>query len=103
MKKKTNTKRHNEYLSIGDVLKEFVESNKLEKGLDKVKVQEVWNQQMGPAIQKYTTAIKYDRNTLYIQLSSSVLREELSYGKSKIIKMLNEELGTDLIHKLVLR
>lgn len=103
MKKWNDKKRSNEYLSIGDVLKEFVETNKLEKGLDKVKVQEVWNEQMGPAIQKYTTSIKYDRNTLYIQLSSSVLREELSYGKEKIIKMLNEELGTDLIHKLVLR
>ena len=58
---------------------------------------------MGPAIQKYTTAIKLQNDTLYVQLSSSVLREELSYGKEKIIKMLNKELGKDLVKKLVLR
>ena len=58
---------------------------------------------MGPAIQKYTTAIKLQGTTLYVQLSSSVLREELSYGKEKIVKMLNEELGKELIEKLVLR
>jgi hypothetical protein len=58
---------------------------------------------MGPAIQKYTTAIKLQNDTLYVQLSSSVLREELSYGKEKIIRMLNEELGKDLVKKLVLR
>jgi hypothetical protein len=38
-----------------------------------------------------------------VQLSSSVLREELSYGKEKIIKMLNEELGKDIVKKLILR
>ena len=58
---------------------------------------------MGNAISKYTTDLKLDRDTLYVQLSSSVLREELSYGIDKIIKMLNEELGKDLIKKLVLR
>lgn len=66
-------------------------------------MRDVWNSQMGPAIEKYTTAIKLERDTLYVQLSSSVLREELSYGKEKIIKMLNEELGKELVKKLVLR
>lgn|SRR5690606_21104499 len=96
-------KRNNEHISISDALKEFVEKNKLQKGLDKVNVREVWNSQMGPAIEKYTTSIKLDRDTLYVQLSSSVLREELSYGREKIIRMLNEELGRELIQKLVLR
>ncbi|MDN3594719.1 MULTISPECIES: DUF721 domain-containing protein [Zunongwangia] len=96
-------KRNNENLSIGDVLKDFVEKNNLEKGLDKVHVRDAWNKQMGPAIQKYTTAIKLQGTTLFVQLSSSVLREELSYGKEKIVKMLNEELGKKLIEKLVLR
>ena len=96
-------KRKNDHMSISDALKEFVNDNKLQKGLDKVHVREVWNSQMGPAIQKYTTAIKLDRDVLYVQLSSSVLREELSYGKEKIVKMLNEELGRELIAKIVLR
>jgi hypothetical protein len=96
-------RRNNENISISDALKDFVKDNKLEKGLDRVNVQDVWKSQMGPAIEKYTTAIKLDRDVLYVQLSSSVLREELSYGKEKIVKMLNEELGKDLVKKLILR
>lgn len=88
---------------MADALKDFVGANKLQKGLDKVQVRDVWNEQMGPAIAKYTTAIKLDRNTLYVQLSSSVLREELSYGKQKIIDNLNTSLGKELIQKLILR
>lgn len=97
------TKRHIEHLKIGDVLKEFVETNKLQDGLDKVKVRELWEEMMGNGVNNYTTAIKLEHHTLYVQLSSSVLREELSYGKEKIIKMLNEAMGKELIKKLVLR
>ncbi|WP_416441788.1 DUF721 domain-containing protein [Leeuwenhoekiella sp. A16] len=89
--------------SIKDVLGAFVEKNKLQKGIDKVDVAEAWNAVMGPAIAKYTSLIKLDRDRLLVQLSSSVLREELGYGREKIIKNLNEELGRDVIKSLILR
>jgi hypothetical protein len=96
-------KRNNEHISISDALKEFVETNKLEKGLNKVNVADAWANLMGNGVNNYTTAVNLERDTLYIQLSSSVLREELSYAKEKIIKMLNEELGKEIIKKLILR
>ncbi len=93
-----------ELQTIGDLLQNFVKDNRrLEHGLNELNIQEVWNSEMGPAIKKYTTNIKLSRETLYVQLNNSVLREELSYGKPKIIKMLNEALKKDLIKKLVLR
>ncbi len=96
-------KRQGEDHSISEVLKSFIDANKLQKGLDKVSIQDAWHTVMGNAISKYTTQIKLDRDVLYVELSSSVLREELSYGKTKIIAMINEEMGKELIHKLVLR
>lgn len=96
-------KRHSDNLSLGDAIKDFIDSNRLEKGLDKVRVEEAWNAVMGNAISKYTTSIKLERDVLFVKLSSSVLREELSYGNRKIIDMINEELGKELVNKLVLR
>lgn len=90
-------------MSIGDALQEFVQENKLQKGLDKVNVKEVWNTEMGAPVAKYTTAIKLDGSTLHVALSSSVLREELGYGKEKIITMINKKIGKELVKKLVLR
>lgn len=89
--------------SIRDVLGSFIEQNKLQKGIDKVDVAEAWRDVMGPAIAKYTTQIKLDGDRLMVQLSSSVLREELSYGKEKIRTNLNEQLGREIIKKVVLR
>ncbi len=96
-------KRQGENTSLGDVLKEFIQSNRLQSGLDKISVKDAWHSVMGEAISKYTTDVKLERNTLYVSLSSSVLREELGYGKEKIINLLNEVLDKDLIKKLVLR
>ena len=96
-------KRTKDLLNISDVLKDFVETNNLEKGLDKVNVRDAWSALMGNGINNYTEAIELKNDTLYVRLSSSVLREELSYGKDKIIQNLNEELGKAIIKKLVLQ
>jgi hypothetical protein len=97
------SKRHNDKQNIEDLLKSFVKENKLEKGLEKVNVETAWRDLMGNGVNSYTSNIKLHHNTLYVELSSSVLREELSYGKEKIIKMINDYLGKIIIHKLVLR
>ena len=97
------SKRQNDNMKMSDVLKAFVETNNLQKGLDKVDVQEAWKSLMGNGVNNYTTSVILQKDTLYVQLSSSVLREELSYGKEKIITMLNEALKKPIIKKLVLR
>ena len=96
-------KRFNEESPIGDVLKQFISQNKLEAGMDVVNVRDAWKNLMGNGVNNYTTEIQLKGSTLYVALSSAVLREELSYGKEKIIKMINEELRKDLVTILVLR
>lgn len=96
-------KRINEELPIKDILKNFITQNKLEIGIDKVDVKDAWQKMMGNGVVSYTEAVELKNNTLYVKLTSSVLREELSYGKEKIIKMINDEMGKELIKYLVLR
>ena len=71
--------------------------------MDRVNARDAWSSLMGNGVNNYTTSVELKNETLYVSLSSSVLREELSLGKSKIIKMINEELGKELVKKLVLR
>ncbi len=96
-------KRFNEESPIGDVLKQFISQNKLEAGMDIVNVRDAWKNVMGVGVNNYTVEIQLKSSTLYVALSSAVLREELSFGKEKIIKMINEELRKDLVTNLVLR
>ena len=90
-------------LKIDSLIKFFIKENNLENGLENVKIKDLWYEQMKNGVANYTTDINLKNGTLYINLKSSVLREELSYGKEKIMKLLNEKLKKDLIKKIVLR
>ena len=96
-------KRKNDNVPLREALNDFIKENRLQQCMDKVHAREAWLQLMGKGVNQYTTAIELRKDTLYVSLSSSVLREELSLGKSKIVAMLNEELGNDLIKNIVLR
>ena len=97
------TAQKKDNVPLRDALNDFIQKNKLQKGIDKVNAREAWVNLMGNGVNNYTTAIELHNETLYVSLSSSVLREELSLGKSKIVQMLNEELGKDLVKKIILR
>lgn len=96
-------KRLNNGSSVGDVLKQIIEVNKLQAGMDQIDVREAWCNLMGNGVRSYTKNVILKGSTLYVELTSAVLREELSYGKSKIIKMINEELRRDVVKDVVLR
>jgi hypothetical protein len=89
--------------SIGDVLKQFIEKNKLQAGMDVIDVTAAWKSLMGNGVNSYTKEVVLKGSTLYVSLTSAVLREELSYGKDKIIKMINEELRKEVVTNVVLR
>ena len=96
-------KRINNQSIVGDILNQIIKINKLESGLDQVSVIDAWKSLMGNGVNNYTRNVALRNNTLYVELTSSVLREELSYGKDKIIKMINEELGKEVVKDVVLR
>lgn len=95
-------KRQNEFHSIQELMKYVLKENKLTKGMRQIAVKEAWAKLMGNGVVSYTNKIELNGKTLIVNLKSSVLREELSYGKEKIIKMMNEELGEVLISKIIL-
>jgi len=90
-------------LKIDSLIKFFLKENNLENGLENVKIRDHWHELMKNGVANYTTDINLKNGTLYVKLKSSVLREELSYGKEKIVKLLNEKLKKNLIKKIVLR
>ena len=94
--------RDNDYHSIKDLMKNVIKENNLSKGLQKVDVRDAWAKLMGNGVVSYTENVQLQNSTLIVTLKSSVLREELSYGKDKIMAMINEEMGQEVVKKLML-
>jgi hypothetical protein len=55
-------------------LKQIIQVNKLQPGMDHVK--DAWKNLMGNGVNSYTNNVVLKGSTLYVELTSSVLREE---------------------------
>ena len=52
---------------------------------------------MGPSVSKYTVKIEVEKRILFVKLSNAALKQELSYARQKIKKMLNDEVGEEVL------
>jgi len=86
------SKRENNTNKLKDLIPQMLEQNKLQKGMDQIYVKEAWGEVMGKGVMNYTESVTLKNQTIFVKLASSALREELEYGKDKIIKMLNTSL-----------
>ena len=87
---------------IKNLLNIFLKKNKLEKGLLDLELKKVWHELMKNGVSNYTTDVNLKNKTLYIKLNSPALREELSYGKEKLVKLINERFKKTIVQKIVL-
>ena len=89
-------------IELKNLINTFLKKNKLEKGLLNIEVKKAWFDLMNNGVANYTSNVSLRNKTLYIKLSSPALKEELSYGKEKLIKLINEKLEGDVVEKIVL-
>ena len=71
--------------------------------LNETKVLSVWEKLMGNKVGRHIRDAYVKDGVLYLKIDSAPLKNELSYTKSKIIQRLNEEVGEEVLHDVVIR
>lgn len=91
-----------EVQTIGDLIKAFYEQRKGPDYLDEMKAVNSWNEVVGPFIASHTIDLYLKNKVLFVRVDSDVLRNELSYSKSLLIRNLNEAVGKEVVTEIVL-
>ncbi len=99
---KRGMKRHNDQ-KIKDVLGDMINDFRLKPKLNQTKIRDIWAAMMGPQIDRYTQKITLRNQKLFVTIDSAPLRQELSYGREKILKNLNETLGEEYLTDIIIR
>ena len=94
--------KRGELKNISKIIEDVFSQKHFRIGIDNIKVQDAWVKTMGKNIQKYTYKVYYKKGVLCVKLKSSVLKEELTFEKAKIIKLINNELGKEYIKEMEL-
>jgi len=86
-----------------DALKDFMSKSRLKPRLTEVRIQENWEQLMGRTISRYTENIQLMDGRLMISTTIAPLKQELTYSKDRIIKLVNEMLGEAAVREVIIR
>lgn len=95
--------RRNNAEHIGDVIRFFLRQQGLESPLNEYRLVQAWNDVVGSAMARYTENLYIKNQTLYVHLTSSVLRQELMMARELLVKNLNQQVGAQVIVNIVFR
>ena len=96
-------RRNNKLKSIKSILDNFVEQDNLVDGFFNIKIKNAWEKAVGKKIIDYTKEIYVKGSILFISVSNPILKQEILYSRQKVIDLINEDLGKELIKKVVLK
>lgn len=82
---------------VGDVVLSLLRQQGLEAPLNEYRLIQSWTDVMGPAIERYTRNVFIRNQTLFVQLASPVLRQELSMQKRELVQRLNTHVRAQVI------
>ena len=82
---------------IGKVIQQFLREEGLETPYNQFKLMKALEDVLGQGISHHIGNTFIKNQTLYIELKSSVLRQELNMGRTKLVRQLNTAVGTQVI------
>ncbi len=88
---------------LNNVIYQYLRENGLETPLNEFRATQAWSSIVGSAISKYTTDIKIYNQTMFVSISSSVVRNELLMKRTTLIKRVNDHVGAQVITQIVFK
>ncbi|HSO87983.1 MAG TPA: DUF721 domain-containing protein [Draconibacterium sp.] len=89
--------------SLSEVLRDYVKGTSIEKKLKEVDIVQSWEELLGKTIAHYTKNISLKNKILYLEINSSVVKNELFMMREEIRRKLNERAGEELVEKIIFK
>lgn len=87
--------------TIGQIVEEYLKKENLDTALDEHRASALWPQIVGQGINRYTVKRWVKDGVMHVQMSSAPLRSELMLNRTRLIQMVNEALGREVIKEII--
>jgi predicted nucleic acid-binding Zn ribbon protein len=101
MRKKPYGSRKKDITTVGDAIKELLNTYRIKSKYHQTNIKASWTEVMGNTIASRTDKIFFKNNVLFVQLNSAALKHELNMSKSKVLAMLQEKFGKTAVEEIV--
>ena len=86
--------------SLKSIIQEMLRKSGMDKKYTELEIVSCYHKVMGQLISSKTHYVKVRDKTLILKLDSGVLKEELSYNKTRIAQLINEKMGGPVIESV---
>ncbi|WBO84131.1 DUF721 domain-containing protein [Hymenobacter yonginensis] len=103
MKKPSNSEnsRRADIVSLKDSIQSLLKAYRLQGKLNEVTVVGSWEKVMGKAVALKTQEVYVSNGKLFVRLSSAPLKHELVMAKTRVMQLINDEVGEAVIKEVV--
>lgn len=94
---KAKSLRKPEPTVLSDAIQNWLKSNHLEEKFSLTEIREAWPEMVGMVIARHTKYVRIENKILKIQVDNAPLRQQLNLSKGRLIKLVNEKAGRQLV------
>ncbi|NLJ06354.1 MAG: DUF721 domain-containing protein [Sphingobacteriales bacterium] len=84
-------------VTLKEAINKFIEHYNLRIKFDERRITEHWQEIAGELIYRHTTNLFIKENVLFIEVNSSVVKQELIFLKARLKTVINRFLGQEII------
>ncbi|MDF7812425.1 DUF721 domain-containing protein [Hymenobacter sp. YC55] len=93
--------RQGDIVSLKDSIKSLLKAYRLQGKLNEVTVVASWERVMGKAVALKTKEVYVSNGKLFVRLTSAPLKHELVMAKTRVMELINSEVGEAVIKEVV--
>jgi predicted nucleic acid-binding Zn ribbon protein len=97
----SDNSRRADIVSLKDSIQSLLKAYRLQGKLNEVTVVGSWEKVMGKAVALKTQEVYVSNGKLFVRLSSAPLKHELVMAKTRVMQLINDEVGEAVIKEVV--
>lgn len=90
-------------IHISEIIQELLKKNNIKGKLDETTITQKWKEVVGNPMSRYTKKVYINKSILYVEITSSVARNELIMNRSILIERLNAITGNETIKDIIFK
>lgn len=94
-------KGRDEYQSIGEAIRQLLNSYRLSTKFDEANLISSWERLAGKPIAKRTKKIYIRNQVLFVELDSPSMKHDFALHKNQVLEMFRNEFGSGVINEIV--
>jgi predicted nucleic acid-binding Zn ribbon protein len=88
---------------IGELFDQLFKSPNIAAKIAEGGLPNTWREVVGPIVAEYTRQVRFVQGTLYVHVTSAVIRSELMMQRDALVRAINARAGIEIVKQVVVQ